>query len=90
LASFTLPMLPAPIVFPSAHVPVLGAVMVVLRLFTGCGWPGRASAATPLMGIAEVVDASDAYREWLRLLASVRAGSSLRRGGCSSATLLCS
>jgi hypothetical protein len=76
-------MLPAPIVFPSAHVPVLGAVMVVLRLLTAWGWFGLASAATPLMGIAEVVDASDAYREWLRLLDSARAGSSLRRDGCS-------
>jgi hypothetical protein len=73
-------MLPAPIVLPSAHVPVLGAVMVVRRLLMGWGWPGRAS--TPLVGIAEVVDASDAYREWLFLLASARAG--------SWATLVCS
>ena len=55
-------MLPAPIVFPNAHVPVAGAEMVVLLL----GWDEEVvldltlSAATPLICIAEVVDASDA------------------------------
>lgn len=61
-ASFTLPMLPAPMVFPKLHVPVAGAVMVVRRL-DGVPWvaPDRAeSVAIPLMGIVEVVDASDA------------------------------
>ena len=81
LASLTLPILPAPIVLPSAHVPVAGAVMVVLRLLTGCCCTVRASTATPLMGIAEAVDASDAYREWLRLLESGREGSSEWREG---------
>ena len=73
-ASFTLPMLPAPIVLPSAHVPVAGAVMVVRR-FAGCtGCPPLAfSVATPLVGIALAVEASEAYREW-RLLDSVRCG----------------
>ena len=90
-ASLTLPMLPAPIVFPSVHVPVLGAVMVVLRfVLAGC------AAATPLAGMADTVDASDAYRAWLLLLDSVRAGAgagrsldSLRRTP-SFATLVCS
>ena len=63
-ASLTLPMLPAPMVFPSAHVPVLGALMVVLRLVPWAVEPLVPdlvlSVATPLMGIAEAVDASDA------------------------------
>jgi hypothetical protein len=95
-ASLTLPMLPAPIVLPSAHVPVLGAVMVVLRfVVAGCIWPALPSA-TPLTGMAEAVDASEAYRAWLRLLDSVRVGvgaarslDSLRRTWLF-ATLLCS
>ena len=68
-------MLPAPMVFPSPHDPVLGALMLVLR-FVWAGWvPGRAvSAATPLMGMAEAVDASDAYRVCPRLLESGREG----------------
>lgn len=56
--------------------------MVVLRLVLAdmCPLP---SAATPLEGIAEVVEASDAYRAWPLLVASLRA--------CWSwATLLCS
>jgi hypothetical protein len=92
-ASLTFPMLPAPIVLPSAHVPVLGAVMLVLRFVAaGCTWP----AVTPLGGMAEAVDASEAYRAWLRLLDSVRVGvgaarslDSLRRTWLF-ATLLCS
>ena len=64
-------MLPAPMVLPSDHCPVAGAVMVVL-LFgvvvdaeASAATLGRAlSAATPLMGMVEVVDASDAYRVW--------------------------
>lgn len=95
-ASLTLPMLPAPIVFPSAHVPVLGAVMVVLRFVLAWACAILPSVATPLVGIADVVDASDAYRAWLLLLDSVRAGvgaarslDSLRRT-LSFATLLCS
>jgi hypothetical protein len=96
-ASLTLPMLPAPIVFPSDHVPVLGAVMVVLRLVLACCiCPDLPSAATPLTGIADAVDASDAYRAWLLLLDSVRVGvgagrslDSLRRT-LSFARLLCS
>ena len=62
-ANFTLPMLPAPIVFPSAHCPVLGAIIVVLRLLDGPAFElalAPLSAVTPLMGIATVVDASDA------------------------------
>lgn len=53
-------------VFPRDHCPVLGAVMVVLRFVVGAGAaPARAvsaalSTATPLVGIAEAVDASDA------------------------------
>jgi hypothetical protein len=81
---------------PSAHVPVLGAVMVVLRLVLACTWPIRPSVATPLVGIADVVDASDAYRVCALLLDSVRVGAgaarsldSLRRTP-SFATLLCS
>jgi hypothetical protein len=49
-------------VFPNDHWPVAGAVMVVL-LFGAAAVeePGRAfSVATPLTGIAEVVEASDA------------------------------
>jgi hypothetical protein len=55
-------MLPAPIVLPRAHVPVLGAVMVVLRLAVGTGWAALAvSAPTPLEeGIALAVEASEA------------------------------
>lgn len=90
-------MLPAPMVFPSAHVPVLGAVMVVLRLVPACcACADLPSAATPLTGMADAVDASDAYRAWLRLLDSVRvdvgAGASrdsLRRTP-SFAMLVCS
>lgn len=53
-------MLPAPIVLPSAHVPVLGAVMVVLR-FAGIGCPDLAfSVATPLVGIVLAVEVSEA------------------------------
>jgi hypothetical protein len=97
LASLTLPMLPAPIVLPSAHVPVLGAVMVVLRLVLACcGWADLPSAATPFTGMADAVDASDAYRAWLLLLDSVRCGvgtgrslDSLRRT-LSLARLVCS
>ena len=59
-ANLTLPMLPAPIVLPSAHVPVLGAVMVVLR-FAGIGCPDLAfSVATPLVGIVLAVEVSEA------------------------------
>jgi hypothetical protein len=81
-ASFTLPMLPAPIVLPSPHVPVLGAVMVVLRFgcCTGCP-PLTPSVATPLVGIALAVEASEAYREW-RLLDSVRCGGASRDSLC--------
>lgn len=96
-ASLTLPMLPAPMVLPSAHVPVLGAVMVVLLLVPGCcTCADLPSAATPLTGMADAVDASDAYRAWLLLLDSVRVGvgagasrDSLRRTP-SFAMLVCS
>jgi hypothetical protein len=96
-ASLTFPMLPAPMVFPRAHVPVLGAVMVVLRLVVaGCICAALPSTATPLTGMAEAVDASDAYRAWPLLLDSVRVGvgaarsfDSLRRTW-SFATLVCS
>lgn len=49
-------------VFPSDHCPVLGAVMVVLRFVVveEVVPAGALSAATPLIGIAEAVDASDA------------------------------
>jgi hypothetical protein len=81
-ASLTLPMLPAPIVLPSAHVPVLGAVIVVLLFCTGTGCPPLAvSVATPLVGIALAVEASEAYREW-RLLDSVRCGGASRDSLC--------
>jgi hypothetical protein len=60
-ASLTLPMLPAPMVLPSIHCPVLGALMLVRRLgWAACGPDLEASAATPLTGMAEAVDASDA------------------------------
>ena len=70
LASFTLPILPAPMVLPRDHCPVWGAEMVVRRLVVvdedPTGAAERAlSVATPLMGIAVVADASDAYRAWL-------------------------
>lgn len=76
-------MLPAPIVLPSAHVPVLGAVMVVRRLGCCCIAcpPLAASVATPLVGIALAVEASEAYREW-RLLDSVRCGGASRDSLC--------
>lgn len=75
LASFTLPMLPAPMVFPRAHVPVFGAEMVVRRLGGGADGAvlrlsvvtplmGIAGVAMPLVGIADVVEASEAYLEW--------------------------
>jgi hypothetical protein len=61
-------MLPAPMVLPSAHVPVAGAVMVVLRF---AGWtvcvPRAFSLVMPLVGIALAAEASEAYREWRRL-----------------------
>lgn len=61
LASFTLPMLPAPIVLPRAHCPVWGVLIVVLRLVGVACEPERAvSVATPLMGMAEAADASEA------------------------------
>jgi len=91
-------MLPAPMVLPSPHDPVFGALMFVRRfVWAGCV-PGRAfSAATPLMGMAEAVDASDAYRECPLLLDSGRVGGGaarsrelLRRLLGEAATLLCS
>jgi hypothetical protein len=71
-------MLPAPMVLPSAHVPVAGAVMVVLRFagWTGCA-PRAFSLVMPLVGIALAAEASEAYREW-RLLESVRCGGASR------------
>jgi hypothetical protein len=91
-------MLPAPMVLPSPHDPVFGALILVLR-FVGAGCvPGRAvSAVTPLMGMAEVVDASEAYRAWPLLLESGCDGvgaalslESLRRVLGEAARLLCS
>lgn len=98
LASFTLPMLPAPIVFPSAHCPVFGALIFVLRLvWVGCAPDRAVSVATPLMGMAEAVDASEAYRVCPLLLGSEREGAgaalsldSLRRVAGELATLGCS
>lgn len=68
--------------------------MLVRRLVGGaCVAARAASVATPLIGIAEAVDASDAYR-WCPRLDSVREGAgaalsldSLRRGWGALATL---